>query len=192
MNVEKSLVEAGYYLPFDTSRYPVRISQGNNGPWSHFLQKIPRARGKVSEVDLTYAVDFALPLGSEVLAARGGTIVHANYSSEWCYEGLDPDIGNHPPQLSTNFVVIEHQDGTWGWYSHLSAERVATISQVIRRGDLIGYTGKSGWIARIPHLHMQVNNAVGVQRTLQVNFQNYDGSLDHQSLLNQGKIWFGE
>lgn len=189
-------IEPQYQLPFDTTKYPIRISQGNNGPWSHKLirREIPSQKGKFVESELIHAVDFALPLGSEVRAARKGQIKSFWLNNDWFYEGLDPEIGNNPPFMSTNFVIIKHTDGTEAWYSHLSKQVVIVEDQLVLPGTVIGFTGKSGWIAGIPHLHFSVFQGFRdrVLRTVPISFKDYSGSLDHETLLTEGKIWFGQ
>jgi murein DD-endopeptidase MepM/ murein hydrolase activator NlpD len=182
---------AGYYLPFDTFKNPIRISQGRNGPWSHFLIKreAPAMPGSFIETDLINAVDFALPVGTPVLAAREGRVLDYWLWSDWCYEGLDPKIGNNVPRGSTNYLVIKHNDDTYAWYSHLGNQALVERNQIVLPGTVIGVTGKSGWIAEIPHLHFHINQG---RSTIPVDFVNYQGSLDHQTLLREGKIWFGE
>lgn len=189
--------EAEYVLPFDINAYPIRVSQGRNGSWSHFLHtRRPAARPDVClETDLTHAVDFALPLGTEVRAAREGLITDYWLGSNWYYEGLDPKIGNNPPLGSTNFLIIQHKDGTIAWYSHLGRNMPVRRGQPVRAGEVIAVTGQSGWIAQIPHLHFQVNTPgklLTSQRSISVTFRNYDRNLDHETLLREGHIWFGD
>ena len=148
--------EAEYFLPFDTSKYPLRISQGRNGPWSHFLirKQLP---GGIAEIDLINDVDFALPIGTEVRAARDGRVYGALLGGTWCYEGLDPQIGLNPPSMGwTNHIVIVHEDETTAVYSHLGNEKLVEGHQIVKAGDIIAKTGRSGWIAEIPHLHFQI------------------------------------
>lgn len=186
--------EAKYYLPFDTSKHPVRISQGRNGPWSHFVQEFttPLRPSMIFKTDLLNAVDFALPLGSEVRASREGVIESVYLESDTYYEGLDPEIGNNLARGSTNFIVVFHPDKTRSIYSHLNREEIAKPRQLVIPGDVIAYTGKSGWIAEIPHLHFQVWDRISPLRTLPVIFEDYNGPLDHETLLGENKIWFGE
>lgn len=186
------MVEALYSLPFDTSKYPVRISQGNNGPWSHFRAKKdnPFFPGRFIETDMVYAVDFALPIGTEVKAARGGKILMAYLNGGWVYRGLDPEVGNSQPGR-TNYIQIDHGDGTVALYSHLSREVLVQRKQEVSAGEVIALTGESGWIAEIPHMHFQVNDR-SFRRTLPLSFRDYHGSLDHKTLVKEGQIWFGE
>lgn len=172
-----------YRVPFDTNTHPIRISQGRLGPWSHFMHES-------ANNDLENAVDFALPLGTPVLAARSGRLMSVFLEGDWCYEGLNAEIGNNPPPGSTNFVAVEHADETIAIYSHLSRERVHLESSIISVGDVIGFTGKSGWIAEVPHLHFQVIKLPG-RRTLPVFFENYHGPLIHAELERLGLVYRG-
>lgn len=170
-----------YLLPFDTSINPVRISQGRNGPWSHFLHRKILRSGVAIETDLTHAIDFALPLGTPVLAAREGRVLSMWHRSTWCYQGLDPNIGNNPPIMSTNLVIVDHQDGTNAIYSHLNGDQVVEIGQEIKAGQQIAFTGESGWIAEVPHLHFQV--MIDSTLSLPVSFIGLEVPLDHQKLI---------
>ncbi len=53
-----------YIIPFKSE---VVISQGYNGPWSH--RKIRE------DTDYSYSVDFALPVNTDIVAARSGKIL---------------------------------------------------------------------------------------------------------------------
>ncbi len=187
-------IEARHSLPFDTYKLPIRISQGNSGPWSHFLirREIFSRPGTFSVIDLTYAVDFALPFGTEVRATKNGQVYALILSSDWFYEGLDPEIGNNPPALSTNLIILRHEDGTTTLYSHLARVALVHTGQLVRRGDVIARTGKSGWVAEVPHLHFQVNTQTIIPRSLPFSFDDYLGSLDHKTMVKNGSIWFGD
>ena len=172
-----------YSLPFDVAKHQVRISQGSRGPWSHFRHS--------PTLDLTYAVDFALPFGTEVLAARAGVVLLALLTGKWFYEGLDPEVGNNPGRNFTNQIVIEHKDGTRGYYSHLGGTPVVGGHQMVAAGEVIALSGRSGWVAKIPHIHFQVIDP-DTFLSVPVAFVGYPWSLDHQTLLGEGRIWTGE
>lgn len=184
-------IEKGYCLPFDASVQPIRISQGNNGPWSHYLirNEIEGHPGIFSERDLIYAVDFALPFGTEVRAAKDGRVYGLILTSDWYYEGLDPKTGNNPPPLSTNLIILSHEDGTSTLYSHLSPEALVRRGQHVKKGEIVARTGKTGWIAEIPHLHFQVCTETIPVRSLPLSFDEYDGPLDHEVLADLGLVW---
>lgn len=187
-------IEQRCSLPFDVSVQPIRISQGNNGPWSHYVirNEIVGHPGVFSQRDLVYAVDFALPFGTQVRAARDGQVHGLILTSDWYYEGLDPEIGNNAPPLSTNLVILSHCDGTLTLYSHLSREVLVRTGQSVKEGEIIAKTGKTGWIGEVPHLHFQVCTQTIPVRSIPLSFGDYGGPLDHQELAKAGLVWFGK
>ncbi len=173
-----------YFLPFDASQNPILISQGRNGPWSHKL---------VGPHDYSNAVDFALPVGTEVRVARAGRLFKVVDKYNRFYEGLDPEIGNElSMRIATNHAGVLHDDGTLAIYSHLAQGSIRR-QNYFEAGEVLAQTGRSGWIAKIPHLHFEVR-LVGTPSivTIPMEFVNYQGSLDHQTLLSESRIWFGE
>lgn len=173
-----------YRLPFNTNINEVKISQGRNGPWSHFIHAPNGLLNKGQ--DLAHAVDFALNPGTPVLAARDGKVLFVYDSSTVVYQGLDPEIGNNLPKFSTNLIVVDHGDGTRAVYSHLAKERsVVDVGTSVFTGDLLSYTGLSGWIGEVPHLHFHVMDRGYV--TLPVGFANYSGSLVHSEIFSGNK-----
>ncbi len=123
-----------YRMPFGGSR-PVAISQGYEGPFSH--------RGAS-----TYALDFPMPRGTPILAARGGTIV------EVVDDQVARGLGRGDDERD-NRVVVEHADGTFSVYAHLEPGGPARVGQRVRSGELIGRSGETGF-ATGPHLHFEV------------------------------------
>jgi murein DD-endopeptidase MepM/ murein hydrolase activator NlpD len=122
--------------------------QGNRGIVSH--------RG-----DGEFAYDFAMPVGSDVCAARAGVV-------KWVEVGNDGN-GRHAPN---NFVVIEHGDGTFGWYLHIRREgSYVQPNQRVRQGERIAASGNVG-LSMLPHLHFQVSNSRG--ESLPVTFTDVD------------------
>lgn len=84
------------------------------------------------------AVDVYGPAyGSRIFAANNGTVQTASYS--WSYG---------------NYVLINHNNGFYTLYAHMSRLAVST-GQVVGKGDVIGYLGSSG-TATGPHLHYEV------------------------------------
>jgi murein DD-endopeptidase MepM/ murein hydrolase activator NlpD len=84
-------------------------------------------------------VDLAAPRGTPVLAVADGEVVEATWSGP-----LGRTIG------------IRHDDDYATGYSHL--ERIAPgieIGARVRKGEVIGYVGKSG-LATGPHLHFSM------------------------------------
>ncbi|MDL2075281.1 M23 family metallopeptidase [Streptomyces sp. GXMU-J15] len=86
--------------------------------------------------------DFAVPSGTQVYAAHGGTVVKAGgYGA-----GDGPAYGNA--------VVIKHGNGTYSQYAHLSKIQVKT-GQVVKTGQKIALSGNTGNSSG-PHLHFEI------------------------------------
>jgi len=88
-------------------------------------------------------VDFAAPVGTEVLAAEEGMVINVGNQDKFCYKG---SYGK--------FVVVKHNNGLTTLYGHLS-KYIVSIGQRVERGEVIGYVGSTGY-ATGPHLHFTV------------------------------------
>lgn len=82
-------------------------------------------------------IDIGAQAGAEVIAADGGTVAVATYSSSY-----------------GNYVTIYHSNGDYTLYAHMSSLTV-TAGQNVTQGDVIGYVGSTGW-ASGPHLHFEI------------------------------------
>lgn len=117
------------------------VSQGNDGAHTHF--------GKEQ-----YAWDFALPVGTPVLAAADGTVAMVRDDSD--RGGCGSSFGD-----DGNYVVIDHGDGSAALYLHLAQDSSPVQEgQPVRAGDLLGRTGLTGWVCGA-HLHFQVQSLCG-------------------------------
>ena len=97
-----------------------------------------------------HAVDLAMPLGTDVLAARGGVVMQVQ--DDFYRTGLD--LNKYGERA--NVVVIVHSDGTLGIYAHLDSESVAVgVGRRVEAGTLIGKSGNTGFSTG-PHLHFVV------------------------------------
>jgi murein DD-endopeptidase MepM/ murein hydrolase activator NlpD len=125
-----------YGLPFSKGS-TVRVSQGYNGDTSH--------KGLSA-----YAIDFPLPIGTPIYAARDGIIVGVEVSNT--FGGPSPEYRPY-----ANYVVVEHDDGTMGNYYHLKQGGTAVkIGDKVTKGQLIAYSGNTGYTTA-PHLHFSVS-----------------------------------
>ncbi len=119
-----------------------------------------------------YAIDFRMPIGTPVIAARRGVVAAVQESYA---DGNDKD-------LQENYVFIKHEDGTIGRYFHLTmsgalVEEGATVEQ----GQVIARSGNSGQSGE-PHLHFDVQkcgpnlppkyNELPCGQTLPLTFRN--------------------
>lgn len=103
-----------------------------------FMPKDENIRKKYRELGLLghNGIDFALPEGTQVLAAYSGKVIQS---------GIQTDLGIA--------VTIEHR---WGQslYAHLFNVKVS-VGQKVKRGELIGLSGKTGFV-KGAHLHFGI------------------------------------
>ena len=120
------------------------ISQGFHGEASH------------QDAANAYAVDFALLMGTPVLAARSGTVMEA-------VDGFPDDGGRALDRDNTNLVRILHEDGSMAVYAHLMQGSITVKpGQWVAPGAVIGQSGNSGY-SHGPHLHFAVQINTGMQ-----------------------------
>lgn len=149
----------------DTYQYALPFAPGGN--W-----RVLQGYGsKFSHTGLeTWTIDFDMPEGSPVHAARGGMVVRTESRHDHaCWER---GCGRY-----ANFIVILHGDGTTGEYYHLRKEGVVVApGERVRRGQLIGYSGNTGR-STMPHLHFGVYRATtwGRTQSLPVTFRSAEG-----------------
>jgi len=97
-----------------------------------------------------YAIDFKMPEGTEVRAAREGYVIGTKSDSR--SGGPDPSFNDQ-----ANFVMIYHDDGSFAQYAHLRQHGVTVRrGQRVRAREVIGYSGNTGY-SRGPHLHFAVH-----------------------------------
>ena len=156
-----------YGLPFESGE-SFRLGQGPDGSFSH--------KGRAQ-----YAIDFVMPIGTPVLAARSGVVVQT--SSNFDEGGPDRSYLD-----KANFVVIEHTDGTLGEYAHLEKGGVVVeAGQKVRKGDLLGYSGNSGFSSG-PHLHFMVSRVTreGKSQSIPVKLKTKEGIVSRPQ---EGKVY---
>lgn len=81
--------------------------------------------------------DVGVPIGTTVRASRSGQVVTAGW------------VGGYG-----NCVMIDHGDGIWTVYGHLS-EITVSVGQYVNQGDQIALSGNTGRSTG-PHLHFEV------------------------------------
>ncbi|MFU8833022.1 MAG: peptidoglycan DD-metalloendopeptidase family protein, partial [Wenzhouxiangella sp.] len=93
-----------------------------------------------TEPSAYYAVDFTMPIGTPIHAAREGVVMDL---ARW-FHGAGQNLERHGPRA--NFVRILHDDGSMAVYAHLDYEGVRVrAGQHVRRGQLIGKSGNTGF-----------------------------------------------
>lgn len=125
-----------YVLPYNKSH---KVSQGFNGNTSH------KGTSK-------YAIDFAMPIGTPVLASRAGKVVEIVQRHNKHGMGLDM-------RSFANYVIIEHADKTLGRYFHLKQNSVTVkLGAEVKAGEVLALSGDTGRTSGA-HLHFVVTKA---------------------------------
>ncbi|HWY78574.1 MAG TPA: M23 family metallopeptidase [Verrucomicrobiae bacterium] len=144
-----------YLLPYAPGKL-FRVTQGYHGNYSHTGPD-------------EFAIDWKMPIGTPVCAARGGVVVKSRD---------DSDLGgpNRKYESCANCILIRHDDGTIGIYAHLKqhGNRVK-VGDRVNAGDFIGLSGNTGFTSG-PHLHFSVfKTASGHNRlSIPVKFKTAD------------------
>lgn len=123
----------GYAIPGEGSEGYIWPLPGYTRISSPFGYRICPYHGR----ELHGGVDLPAPLGTDILAAQGGTVVVSTYGSSY---------GNH--------VAISHPDGSRTMYCHMSARLVA-VGDTVSQGQTIGRVGSTG-NSTGNHLHFEV------------------------------------
>jgi hypothetical protein len=106
--------------------------------------------------DSVYAVDIAMPVGTDVLAARDGVVF--DVASDNYRGGLDMSRDGD----SANIVRILHEDGTFSLYAHLNWNSIRVKpGDRVRAGQYIADSGNTGYTSG-PHLHFSVQRNAGL------------------------------
>jgi len=121
--------------------------------------------------DSYYAVDIAMPIGTDIYAARGGKVVEVastNYRA-----GPNPEEDG----ASANIVRILHDDGTFGIYAHLNWNTIRVKpGDDVTRGEYIADSGNTGFSTG-PHLHFVVQANRGLRlESVPVVFEGPNGA----------------
>ncbi|GAB2876272.1 M23 family metallopeptidase [Microbulbifer echini] len=145
-----------YHLPI-SSLQEHRISQSFNGNFSHH---------KPSN---KYAVDIAMPIGTYISAARGGTVI-------WVKD--DYHMGGAKKYFldKANYVSVLHSDGSYATYAHILQETaMVKPGDKVKAGDILARSGSSGFSTG-PHLHFVIRKNIGFSAvSVPFKFLNEDG-----------------
>lgn len=142
-----------YDLPFKTGSNH-KVVQGYGGWFSH--------KGIA-------ALDFYMPVGTPIYAAREGVVF--SYKEDSDKGGIWPGNKN-----LANYIIIQHADGSYGCYWHLQHNGVVTKKGFVRKGQLIGYSGNTGFVLG-PHLHFSVKRKLDYDKDsfVQIKFKTSEG-----------------
>jgi murein DD-endopeptidase MepM/ murein hydrolase activator NlpD len=154
-----SITAVSTEVPCDPFRVDFCIREG------HFILQRPIEPPASDSVDPTYryastangtrephhGVEFPNQSGTPVYAAGKGTVVFAGPDKEAIYSPWENFYGN--------LVVLQHEDGLFTLYAHLSKIDVS-VGQKVFTTDKIGEVGKTG-VAIGSHLHFEVRRGDG-------------------------------
>jgi murein DD-endopeptidase MepM/ murein hydrolase activator NlpD len=141
-----------YWLPFETGKRFFLV-QGWESNYSH--------KGELS-------LDFKMKAGTKIIAARDGIVTEVKKDSD---KG-----GTKQEYLSEgNHIIIQHNDGSFAGYWHLQKDgAVVQTGDTVKRGQLIGYSGNTGYSA-FPHLHFWVYKNDPQFKTIPTRFHTKNG-----------------
>lgn len=129
---ELKSLNVDFVLPYPVGK-AYYCSQGFNSSFSHYDT-------------FKYSIDFDMPIGTLITAARKGRIVYVveNYSND------DHGLGHE------NVVIVMSEDSTYARYSHLTTNgALIQLNQIVNPGDSLALSGNSGY-SNHPHLHFDV------------------------------------
>lgn len=145
---------AAYFLytgPRDLDTYPPSEASPYLLPWTGGETRfcIQGNRAVVSHRGWEeHAFDFVMPVGTDVRAARAGTVVKVVVEH-------DGNGRNWP----NNRVVVRHEDGTLAEYLHLKKDgSYVKVGDAVAQGQVIAASGNVG-NSMLPHLHFHVTDA---------------------------------
>ena len=118
-----------------------------------------------------HAVDFVMPVGTGVHAARDGIVIEV--AGDFYEAGVDR--AEDGPRA--NFVRILHDDGTMSLYAHLNWNSIRVVpGQRVSRGEHIADSGNTGFSTG-PHLHFVVQrNRDGRLESVPIEFAGPGGA----------------
>ena len=157
-----------YRLPFE-GWTPRLLLQGVGGAFSH---------GGAYR----YSFDFRMPIGTNVLAARDGTV--ARVIDGFTRGGPDARFTDQ-----ANLITVRHADGTYGEYVHLDPGGILVKEgEQILAGQPLARSGSTGFTSE-PHLHFMVWKATSNGRfeTLPIRFD--DGT--QEGFVPRQDLWYG-
>ena len=143
-----------YALPFDRRVHWIVSQEMSSGPTHRGFDE--------------FSIDFAMPEGSDVWAARAGTVARV-------IDGYSECAAPEQRDYAANRVTVLHDDGSFAVYRHLRPGAVVAEGQAVAEGDLLGRSGCTG-NAATPHLHFEVSARKSEARIHSIPFRFDDGS----------------
>jgi len=98
-----------------------------------------RKHPKTGEMKMHLGIDMPIPEGENIYATADGVVAGST---------LDKRYGN--------YILIKHTDAYSTHYSHMKELSTLKYGDKVKKGQVIGYVGSSGW-STVPHLHYEVH-----------------------------------
>lgn len=161
--VTKNIDTFEYSLPFKKGKGH-KVVQGYGGVFSHRY---------------IAAIDFDMPIGTPVCAARDGVIY--SYKDDSDEGGIFSKYHN-----KANYIIVKHSDGSFACYWHLKLNGVLIKSGPVSEGEEIGLSGATGQVFR-PHLHFSVKRKLNYEMNsfVKTKFKTSEGVI----LLEKGESY---
>jgi hypothetical protein len=143
-----------YRLPWLVNTV-VKVGQGNNSPGTASHCCPPQ----------NFAFDLSMPDKSTIYATRGGIVgdvvesntMNFNPCADNNGNGIKGDADDQKADGPSNYVRIDHTDGTYSYYAHVDTNSVTpSVGDTIERGDALAKVDNIGRSCG-PHLHYQVS-----------------------------------
>lgn len=151
---EIAAVEDSLRVSYDPSQVPGKRAGVFRNPLDNPRQtqaygatEFAKKNGKFYPSGKHNGMDFAAPLGTPIYAAADGTVTLSGkigYTSRGKFVYL----------YYGEFVLLKHANNLSTIYGHMS-RRAASNGQVVKKGDIIGYVGKTGFSTGY-HVHFGV------------------------------------
>lgn len=126
------------------------VSTHVSSPFGPRIHPTKKTEGQHTGID----IDGVTEAVTNVIAVKDGVVVYPNASSPTncpSSRGTDNCGGGYG-----NYVIIQHNDGTYTLYAHLYADSITvTANDSVRQGQVIGKVGSSG-NSTGPHLHFEI------------------------------------
>lgn len=173
--LETPVMRVGLPFPAGVS---YRCTQNSDDYPSHGRYKDP-PHNRVPAPSTSRDVDFKMKVGDIVAAAADGRVVH----------------GKNPGGFG-NYVRLEHSNGYWTMYGHLSSY-IAKDGDMVVAGQPIAYSGNTGFVRPVPtasspnlgeHLHFGVHKGDGVGVSYTMEAYGHDSTAAESGWFSTGPL----
>lgn len=164
----RKLGDCSLYPPEASSPYVLPFAVGTAHLVWRTTDHFARGNGGVG----LYAIDFEMPIGTPIVAARAGEVVALR----------DEYSDGNGRDLEENFIFVRHDDDSIARYFHLTrGGALVKLGSGVRQGEIVARSGNTGQSAG-PHLHFDVQrcgpnlppdyNRLPCGQTLPLTFRN--------------------